>query len=55
MKKRHPRNVKVPTQAIKDSGKVRIGGYSPNLPVRTAPAEVADSGKVRIGGYSPTL
>ncbi|HLE66118.1 MAG TPA: hypothetical protein VI730_03135 [Burkholderiales bacterium] len=55
MKKRHPRNVKVPTQAIKDSRKVRIGGYSPNLPVRTAPAAVADSGKVRIGGYSPTL
>lgn len=55
MKKQDPRKVKVPTQAIQDSRKVRIGGYSPNLPVRPAPAAVADSGKVRIGGYSPTL
>lgn len=40
---------------IADNGKVRLGGASPNLPIRIAPASVADSGKVRIGGASPNL
>ena len=51
MTKQDPKQVKLPTPAIKDSRKVRIGGYSPMLPVRSAPALVADPGKVRIGGY----
>ena len=38
-----------------DNGKVRVGGTSPSLPVRTPPASVADSGRVRIGGTSPAL
>ena len=33
-----------------DTGKVRLGGQSPSLPVRTT-----DSGKVRLGGQSPSL
>jgi hypothetical protein len=44
-------------QQIADSGKVRIGGYSPPV---AAPAvkdtkKTTDSGKVRIGGYSPPV
>ena len=40
MQKRHPSHL--------DSGKVRIGGTAPALPVR-------DSGKVRTGGTAPSL
>lgn len=40
---------------VADNGKVRLGGASPNLPIRIAPASVADNGKVRIGGSSPAL
>jgi hypothetical protein len=47
--------VKVPSSRVVDSGKVRIGGTSPSLPVRMAPATVNDAGKVRIGGQSPSL
>lgn len=45
----------VKTPAIQDSGKVRLGGMSPSLPVRAVPASVADTGKVRLGGMSPAL
>jgi hypothetical protein len=55
MRKNALKRVKLPTPAIKDSNKVRIGGYSPVLPVRPASAAIADSGKVRIGGYSAAL
>ena len=40
---------------IQDTSKVRLGGMSPSLPVRIAPAAVADAGKVRLGGMSPSL
>lgn len=32
----------------KDTGKVRLGGFSPSLPT-------TDLGKVRLGGFAPTL
>src|SRR5262249_1667111 len=38
-----------------DSGKVRLGGASPSLPVRVVSTATADSGKVRLGGASPSL
>lgn len=41
----------------KDAGAVRIGGYSPSLPMAlpagAASEAVKDNGQVRIGGYSP--
>ena len=37
-------------QSTTDAGKVRMGGQSPSLPIRTA-----DAGKVRMGGQSPSL
>jgi hypothetical protein len=37
-----------------DTGKVRLGGQSPSLPIRAA-AAVADAGKVRLGGQTPSL
>ena len=52
MKKIYPQKVILPTAAIKDSHKVRIGGYAPALPVRSPTLAIADSGKVRIGGYA---
>ena len=55
MKVRDLKQVKLPVQSIRDSRKVRIGGYSPALQVRKAPASVTDSGKVRIGGYGSVL
>jgi hypothetical protein len=47
--------VTVPTPAITDAGKVRMGSMSPSLPVRTTPIAVADSGKVRMGSMSTSL
>jgi hypothetical protein len=42
--------------AVKDAGKVRIGGWGPSLPVAgSTPAAVKDAGKVRIGGWGPSL
>jgi hypothetical protein len=38
-----------------DSGKVRLGGASPSLPVRVVSTATADNGKVRLGGASPSL
>jgi hypothetical protein len=38
-----------------DSGKVKLGGASPSLPVRVVSAATRDSGKVRLGGASPSL
>ena len=38
-----------------DTGKVRLGGASPSLPVRIVSTATADSGKVRLGGASPSL
>jgi hypothetical protein len=55
MKRHDPKQVQLPAPAIKDTSKVRIGGYSLALPVRSAPTAVADTRKVRIGGYSPAL
>lgn len=48
------RSVDVPAN-IADSGKVRLGGASPSLPVRAVPPTIADSGKVKLGGASPAL
>jgi hypothetical protein len=56
MSKQSDFSVKVPAPAhLEDAGKVRLGGWSPSLPVREPPATVADSGKVRIGGMAPAL
>ena len=38
-----------------DTGKVRMGGQSPSLPIRAAAAAAADTGKVRLGGQTPSL
>jgi hypothetical protein len=48
-------NSKIPTPAIADTGKVRMGSMSPSLPVRSTPAAVADTGKVRMGSMSTSL
>jgi hypothetical protein len=38
-------------QTTTDSGKIRMGGQSPSLPVRPT----TDASKVRMGGQSPSL
>jgi len=38
-----------------DTGKVRLGGQNPSLPVRAGGTAVADGGKVRLGGQTPSL
>jgi hypothetical protein len=46
--------VKVPTPAIKDDARVRIGNMSPSFPpVRARPVKVADNGQIRMGMVSP--
>jgi hypothetical protein len=40
---------------IADGGKVRLGGQTPALPVRTLPENSKDTGKVRLGGNCPML
>ena len=42
---------------ISDSGKVRVGNFSPAFPppVRGTPAHVSDSGKVRVGNFTPAF
>jgi hypothetical protein len=42
---------------ISDSGRVRIGDFTPAFPppVRGRPADTSDSGKVRIGDFSPAF
>jgi hypothetical protein len=48
--------IHVAARDILDSGKVRLGGWGPSLPLaRSAPAAVKDTGKVRSGGWSPSL
>jgi hypothetical protein len=47
--------VTIPTPAIADTGKVRMGSMSTSLPVRSTPAAVADTGKVRMGSMSTSL
>jgi hypothetical protein len=45
-----------PSDAVSgDTGKVRLGGASPSLPVRVVSVATADNGKVRLGGASPSL
>jgi hypothetical protein len=43
--------------STRDAGTVRLGGYSPSLPM-ACPASVGvavkDNGQVRIGGYGPS-
>lgn len=42
------------TREIEDSGKVRIGNFTPLFPPSRATSDaVKDSGKVRIGNFSP--
>jgi hypothetical protein len=45
----------VPARDIADSGKVKLGGWSPSLPQPTTPANVRDAAKVRLGGWGPSL
>jgi hypothetical protein len=42
---------------ISDSGKVRIGDFTPAFPppVRGTPTKISDTGKVRIGDFSPAF
>jgi hypothetical protein len=48
--------VPIPSPAIQDRGKVRMGTMSPTFPpVRTKPANFADSGRIRLGTMSPTF
>ena len=48
--------VKAPTTAIRDNGKVRMGSLSPAFPaVRTPSIKTEDSGKVRMGSLSPAF
>jgi hypothetical protein len=54
----------VAARDTRDSGKVKLGGWSPSLPVTkntpastsaSTPAAVKDAGKVHLGGWGPTL
>ena len=46
----------VPARDTLDSGKVKLGGWSPSLPViKSTPAAVKDAGKVHMGGWAPAL
>jgi hypothetical protein len=48
--------LKVRPTKTKDSGKVRLGGAAPALPlIRSTPTKIADSGKVRLGGAAPSF
>ena len=42
---------------VSDSGKVRMGAFSPAFPspVRGTPTDVSDGGKVRMGAFSPAF
>ena len=47
---------KVPARDTLDSGKVKLGAWSPSLPVmQTVPANVKDAAKVRLGAWGPSL
>jgi hypothetical protein len=50
-------NVREIPSVISDSGKVRVGNFTPAFPppVRGIPAHVSDSGKVRVGNFSPAF
>jgi hypothetical protein len=48
-------SVRPSDQVSGDTGKVRLGGASPSLPVRIVSPATADNGKVRLGGASPSL
>ena len=44
------------TPVISDSGKVKMGAYSPAFPpVRAAPGTTSDRRNVRLGAYSPVF
>jgi hypothetical protein len=55
MQETRTQSVKVPTPAIADNGRVRLGYMSPSLPPVRLSAETEDNGKVRIGYMSPSL
>jgi len=42
---------------ISDSGKIRIGAFSPAFPppVRGTPRNISDKGDVRMGAFSPAF
>jgi hypothetical protein len=42
---------------ISDSGKIRMGAFSPAFPssVRGTPTDIDDKGKVRMGAFSPAF
>jgi len=42
---------------ISDSGKIRMGAFSPAFPppVRGAPSNISDKGNVRMGAFSPAF
>jgi hypothetical protein len=49
-------SIRVTDASTSDAGRVKVGGYAPNLPVvRPSPIDIRDGGKVRVGGYSPKL
>jgi len=50
-------DVRETSPAISDSGKVKIGNFTPLFPtpLRDAPSNVGDSGKVRVGNFTPAF
>jgi hypothetical protein len=57
MKKTDGIDVRETPTVISDSGKVRIGNYTPLFPplLRDRPSNVRDGGKVQIGNFSPAF
>jgi hypothetical protein len=55
MKQTNKIDVRETPAVISDSGKIKIGDYTPLFPppVRRQPANTSDGGKVKIGDYTP--
>jgi hypothetical protein len=55
MKKMDGIDIRETPTVTSDSGKVRIGDYTPLFPppLRDRPTKITDGGKVRIGDYTP--
>src|ERR1041385_8712325 len=48
--------VRIPSEATKDNGKVRLGAQSPSMPaLRATPANVAEADRGRSGAVAPSM
>ena len=48
--------VKIPSVAMEDHGKVRMGAFTPPFPpIRAEPGRVGDNGKIRMGAFTPVF